>query len=227
MWSLSPPPGFRGLDVEGPLEIYDRNLPHWRQDEATYFVTFRLADSIPQSKLAELHEMKKALSHRKWQSLSTPQLERVLREMTRKAEKWLDQGYGKCWLRNPSAREVLADRMLGSHGTTCDLGAFVIMPNHSHAIIRPLEPGETPLELILGRWKGASARDINKLFEVTRPLWQQESFDRIVRNEEHLWNCVQYLGNNPHRAGLKPNEYSLWLNPRWEKRGWRFATNGR
>ena len=38
--------------------MYQRHLPHWRQDGATYFVTFRLADSLPQSKLDELKALK-------------------------------------------------------------------------------------------------------------------------------------------------------------------------
>lgn len=224
MSSLSPPPGFRGLDAKGPLKIYHRNFPHWRQDGATYFVTLRLADSLPQSKLNELREIREAFSRRHSQSLSTSQLEHVLRETMRKAERWLDQGYGKCWLRNQPARKMLEDRMLSSHGAACDLAAFVIMPNHGHVIVRPADPGGTPLELVLGRWKGASACEVNKLFGFSGPLWQQESFDRIIRDEEHLWNCLQYLGNNPRRAVLKPHEYSLWLNPAWEKLGWQFVT---
>lgn len=47
------------LDVPEPwwdlnfdsITSYERNLPHWRQDGAVYFVTFRLKDSIPKSVL--------------------------------------------------------------------------------------------------------------------------------------------------------------------------------
>jgi len=49
-----PPPGFRGLDPEKPLHFYRRHLPHWRQDGATYFVTFLLADALPEARVAEL-----------------------------------------------------------------------------------------------------------------------------------------------------------------------------
>ena len=55
MLELPPaPPGFRGLDPNKSLRIYTRHLPHWRQDGATYFVTFRLADSLPEAKLIEI-----------------------------------------------------------------------------------------------------------------------------------------------------------------------------
>ena len=59
MWNLPTPPGFQGLYPDMPVTIYHRHLPHWRQDGATYFVTFRLADSLPQSKLDELATLKK------------------------------------------------------------------------------------------------------------------------------------------------------------------------
>src|SRR5258707_12522120 len=45
MWNLPPPPGFQGLHPDKPVTAYQRHLPHWRQDGATYFVTFRLADA--------------------------------------------------------------------------------------------------------------------------------------------------------------------------------------
>src|SRR5262249_62338873 len=60
MWNLPPPPGFQGLHPDNPVTVYQRHLPHWRQDGATYFVTFRLADSLPQSKLDELALLKEA-----------------------------------------------------------------------------------------------------------------------------------------------------------------------
>lgn len=51
MWNLTPPPGFQGLDPHRPLTVYYRFLLHWRQDGATYFVTFRQQDSLPRVKL--------------------------------------------------------------------------------------------------------------------------------------------------------------------------------
>src|SRR2546427_4561058 len=46
-------PIFHPFDADGPLRVYVRNLPHWRQPGATYFVTFRQDDSIPAPVLAE------------------------------------------------------------------------------------------------------------------------------------------------------------------------------
>ena len=47
------------MDPKKPIEIYTRRLPHWRQEGATYFVTYRLIDSLPQALLDELAQLKK------------------------------------------------------------------------------------------------------------------------------------------------------------------------
>lgn len=57
-WNLDPPPGFQGLREDLPLQVYTRHMPHWRQAGATYFVTFRLGDSLPEARLLELERLK-------------------------------------------------------------------------------------------------------------------------------------------------------------------------
>jgi hypothetical protein len=42
---------FKPLREDEGVMRYRNHLPHWRQDAVTYFVTFRLGDSIPQPKL--------------------------------------------------------------------------------------------------------------------------------------------------------------------------------
>src|SRR6516165_10187995 len=64
MWNLPAPPGFQGLHPDKPVTVYQRHLPHWRQEGATYFVTFRLADSLPQYKLDELAALKEESERR-------------------------------------------------------------------------------------------------------------------------------------------------------------------
>ena len=64
MLELPPaPPGFRGWDPDKRVRIYTRHLPHWRQDGATYFVTFRLADSLPEAKLTEIKNLRAWWEH--------------------------------------------------------------------------------------------------------------------------------------------------------------------
>ena len=94
------------------------------------------------------------------------------------------------------------------------------MPNHVHAIIRPL--GNLSLEDIVASWKKFTSRRINALEGTSGYLCQQESFDRIIRDAEHLWRTIQYIGRNPKLAGLPVGSCPLWIRPEWEALGWKF-----
>jgi putative transposase len=87
------------------------------------------------------------------------------------------------------------------------------MPNHVHVLVRPYSDATCPLEAIEQGWKGFSSRAINKALATSGQWWQHESYDRIVRDEEHLWKCLQYIGENPSRARLGPEEARRWVCP--------------
>lgn len=231
-WNLPPPPGFQGLRDDLPLTRYERHLPHWRQDGATYFVTFRQDDALPREKVEYLKRVRA-----EWERAnSTPRgdavWETLLKETMRLAESWLDDGLGSCRLRDPGASANLTDSLhhFNSHDERArssevryEPNAYVVMPNHVHLIVRPLVPSVHPLEKVLKSWKTFTARKINELFDLSDTFWQQESFDRIIRDEEHLWRVLQYIGRNPPHAGLSDKEYRLWLRPSWHDLGWRFV----
>jgi putative transposase len=44
-----------------------------------------------------------------------------------------------------------------------------------------------------------------------------------VRDEEHLWRVVQYIGRNPRKAGLPREQWVRWIDPAWQKAGWNFV----
>ena len=91
------------------------------------------------------------------------------------------------------------------------------------ALYRPSDySSETDLEDLIGSWKSFSARRIDKTLGLSGPLWQDESYDRIIRDEEHLWRSLQYIGRNPKKDILQTNEYLLWINPEWQQVGWNF-----
>jgi REP element-mobilizing transposase RayT len=97
------------------------------------------------------------------------------------------------------------------------------MPNHVHVLVRPFVEKEDSLERILHSWKRFTARQINENFMRNGPLWQKESFDRIVRDEEHLYRCIQYIGSNAKKAGLSTQACMRWIRPEWAELGWDFA----
>jgi putative transposase len=222
MWNLPPPPGFQGLREDKPLEVYVRHLPHWRQEGATYFVTFRLADSLPQAKLDELSELRREWECRHPPPWTTETLEQLGREVVERVERWLDQGMGSCVLKEPSFAELVTNAMHHFDGTRYELGAYVVMPNHAHALLRPLMCEEHPLETLLGSWKQFSSKRINERTGAKGELWQDESYDRIVRDGEHLWRSLQYIGRNPEKAGLARDVCPLWVRPEWAALGWTF-----
>jgi putative transposase len=221
-WNLPPPPGFQGLREDLPLEVYEQLLPHWRQDGATYFVTFRLHDSLPQAKLQELRAFKADWERRHPPPRQRQDLDALARETMQRVETWLDQGAGSCCLRSAAVSREVLEAMHRTDGERCELGCYVVMPNHVHAVARPLNPRTDPLEKILQSWKGGSAVRINEILRRSGTLWQRESFDRVIRDEEHLWRVIQYIGNNPARAGLSAADARLWIRPAWAALGWRF-----
>ena len=219
-FNLNAPPGFRGVHPELPILIYKRRLPHWRQDGATYFVTFRLADAIPQEQLRALKHWRGIWERSHPQPRSEKDWEELAREITRKTEAWMDKGYGECVFRNRQLATELSQSLLHFQNDRCLTSCFTIMPNHVHAVIKPLDCFD--LERILASVKRFVGRKINSLLSRTGVLWAQESYDRMIRDEEHLFRVIQYIGHNPARAGLPPAQWIRWIHPDWQHAGWGF-----
>jgi type I restriction enzyme R subunit len=198
-------------------------LPHWRQEGVTYFVTFRLADSLPQTKLREWLQEREAwlaVHPKPWDDDTNRAYHR---QFTARIGKRLDAGYGSCVLARQEIRSIVADALRHFDGMRYGLGAWIVMMNHVHAIVRPLACNLYPLEKILQSWKQFTAKRILRQSGVGVSLWQEESFDRIVRDEEHLYRCVQYIGSNPARAKLAKGASLRWIRPEWESLGCEFA----
>jgi REP element-mobilizing transposase RayT len=193
------------LDDTVDIETSKRHLPHWQVDGGFYFVTWHLADSLPQDRLRQWKKEKRdwLLHHPKpWASAVQ---EEYRQEFPRRLENWLDAGYGECPLRMRGCAKIVADTIMRFDGHRYDVASFVIMPNHVHALFRLL--GGATLELTLQGWKGVSARKLNELLGRRGSLWQQESRDTSIRNPVHLIRCYVYIQENPAKAQLRENEY--------------------
>lgn len=206
---------FHPFDHQSWLHRYRTNLPHWRQPNATYFVTFRLADSIPRSVFQQWEKEKLEWLAERGLSLSMAPSPSNLpakfrkefeRKFNRKLHSFLDGGRGTCVLRIPEAREHLEDGFRSSAST---VGSYVIMPNHVHCLITPRETDT--LQKTLQLLKGGTARRINKALGRTGKLWQRDSFDHIVRTFDHLERYQKYIRKNPEMARLDETEYSLHI----------------
>lgn len=215
------PPHFRGLHPDLPIRRYQRNLPHWRQEGATYAVTFRQADSIPQAHLQALKRWREIWEQQHPEPRSEIAWRQLAQEITNQTERWLDEGYGSCVFREPKFAKMMWDSLLHfqslRHFTSC----FAVMPNHVHVVIRPMAGFE--LENCLQRIKQYVSTHVNRDLNQQGPLWEEESYDRIVRDEEHLWNEVQYIGRNPKKAGIPVAQWVRWIHPDWQTAGWDFV----
>ena len=116
------------------------------------------------------------------------------------------------------ARGLILEHCLREHGKRIDLIAAVVMPDHVHLLLSPLRYDQGwpfPLTDILQCLKGATAHRINKLLHRSGPVWEEESFDHVLRSEESLEQKLEYIRQNPVRAGLvsRPGDYPwLWVN---------------
>ncbi len=142
---------------------YRRNLPHWRLEGATYFVTWRL------------HKNQRALQ--------------------------------------PDERDAVLSALRHFDGQRYDLHAWVVMDDHVHVIVKP-HPG-CELSQLTHSWKSFTANQLQRSFRRQGAVWQDESWDRIIRDEDEFWEKVEYLLNNPKKHWPEIQDY------RWV--GWRHS----
>ena len=215
-----PPPGFRGLQPHLPIRFYARHLPHWRQDGATYFVTFRLADALPPDDLKAIQTLREHWNRTHPHPRSEKAWEDFARTVTQRSEDCLDKGHGACYFSDPKNAELLGNALRHYQTTRCFVPCFIVMPNHAHAVMKPLPGNE--LEDVLKLIKGFVAHQLNQNLEQHGSLWEQESYDRIIRDEVHLENVIRYIGRNGLKAGLPADRFLRWIDPDWVKGGWDF-----
>ena len=164
-------------------------LPHYDDDETTQFVTFRLADALPAERLNS------------WR-LELQSLTEVAAktELQARMDRYLDSGHGDASLRHRSMAEIVEETLLHGDGEQYDLHAWVAMPNHVHVAVTPL--GEYALAPIVQAWKSVSARRMNHVMGRTGQVWQEDYFDRYIRDADHYEEVVAYVEWNPVHARL-------------------------
>ncbi len=167
------------------------------------FVTFRLRDAMPKTKLRQWQE-----EHAIWlshypQPWSEEHEREYHRRFTWKLEHWLDEGSGSCLLSDPQARLILEETLMHDHVTRAVHHAWVIMPNHVHLIFT----AQARIEILMKSWKGVSARRIGK-----GSIWQKGYRDTMIRDAGHFANAVRYIRRNP--AKLRPDTFTLWQSER-------------
>jgi REP element-mobilizing transposase RayT len=193
-------------------------LPHVKCEGASYFVTFRLVDSLPREVLLRFEMEQAELRRRLGTVAQRSDLEDAAREFQRKIERYLDKGAGACYLRRDDIASMVAGALRHFHGRQYVLDDWVVMPNHVHAIIWPMA-NFTLSEILRGR-KTYTSRQANRILGLTgKAFWQPESYDHWIRDDDEKARIRRYIRMNPVKAGLcKAPEEWKWSSA-WP--GWR------
>jgi REP element-mobilizing transposase RayT len=197
--------GPKGVPTKLVAGLHSRGvLPHLKREGASYFVTFRLAGTLPKEVLLKFKAEREAIINNAMAArrpLNWHEQEELFHWYSARVDKYLDAGHGDCWLAQPEIAKVVADAIRFHAGTRFDLRAWVVMPNHVHAVLRPKL--DWNLSLILKRWKGFTAHEANRILKRTgTAFWQVESYDHLVRDDEDLGRCCLYTTMNPVTARL-------------------------
>lgn len=177
---------------------YRGYLPHFDDQDAPQFITFRLADSLPADVL-ERWKRELGLGELSQHSANS-KISQANRKLRERIEKYLDCGYGECFLKQHENAELVAKALQHFDGIRYQLFAWVIMPNHVHVLCR--QKTGWPLSKIVRTWKSFTAHAINKSLGRTGAFWQADYFDRFIRNEAHFLAVARYIEANPVSAGL-------------------------
>lgn len=194
------------LDPSQEISRHRHKLPHWQQDQAWVFVTWRLADSLPKAKLDQWMERRDiwlSLHPEPWDEATEMEFHE---RFGNKVDELLDQGVGWCLLREKENAEIVAGALQHFDGERYVLGDFVIMPNHVHVLFAP-DSGHKLAEIIR-TWKRHTSRLINARTGASGKLWQPDYWDRLIRSERHFGWVRKYIADNPKK--LREGEFLLW-----------------
>ncbi|HTW57214.1 MAG TPA: transposase [Terriglobales bacterium] len=212
--SAGVPPAVAGASRPrfGEVTIRDRgHLPHWEKDAATYFITFRLADSLPKSVLDRIESERQAIvgtANQMHRALSPDERKKLQRLSSPIIEQYLDSGAGACPLQNPLVAEEVALTLCHFHGKRYRLIARCVMPNHVHVVVK-LFPGQA-LAAVVHSWKSFTAKQANRILGRQGAFWQREYYDHLIRGEAELERAIGYVAENPEKASLKSWKW-VWV----------------
>lgn len=163
------------------IRNYRRRLPHIDAPGNPVFVTWRLAGTLPASR-------------------SFPSEKLTTGRQFIAYDRILDAArFGPRYLANPSIAAIVVERLYGAEKEgLCFLDCFVVMPNYIHVVWEP----RVRLPRLIQMVKGGTARFANQILERAGPFWQQEYFDRAIRNDKEYLRIRRYIEQNPVRAGL-------------------------
>ena len=113
----------------------------------------------------------------------------------------------------PPERDVIAAALLHFQGKRYWLLAHVVMNDHVHVLTQPIE--EHSLQDIVHSWKSYTAHQLVKAGGRTGHVWQEEYFDRVMRDEPELREKALYILGNPWKRWPDLADYP-WVACFWD-----------
>jgi len=196
------------FNQEQSVTTTHHKLPHWQQNESAVFVTWRLADSLPQEKLNQIEsEQKLWLSNnvKPWSKEQTKEYHQLFSD---RINDWLDQGYGSCALKETELAQITLNALKHFDRNRYNLHSAIIMPNHVHVLFSPKDGHQ--LGDIVQSWKSFTSKEINRKLDTSGTFWQAEYYDRLIRSQKHFDRVTDYIVENPLKAGLSEGRYLLY-----------------
>jgi REP element-mobilizing transposase RayT len=177
------------------VRTYRLRLPHIDNPKTPVFVTWRLWGSLPAERTFKREHLTTGQAFVTWDWL-------------------LDTArHGPRYLEKPEIAGLVRQQLLKADADgLCSLHGFVVMPNHVHLLCTPV----VSIAELVQRLKGATAHLANGILgRRGEKFWQEEYFDRIVRNDGEFHRIQRYIDWNPVKACLaaRPEEFpwsSAW-----------------
>ena len=173
----------------------------------------RLYDSLPASRV-EAWQKERSIILQRAESSSRDHTEdeaNRLEELRQDIDRWLDKSTGSCLFHQPEIAEQMSQALLHFHSTRYLLHAWCVMPNHVHILAEPILPWS--LQSIVKSWSAYTTRQINALLNRKGRVWQQDSYDHLIRSNDEYRNTVDYIYHNPENAGLNKDHWPWRWKP--------------
>jgi REP element-mobilizing transposase RayT len=193
--------------MEEIVEKHRHHLPHLQLTEQIIFLTWRLAFTLPKPMLEHIDQMRDTLQQIHARGLYTS--EELYLEYYQQLEKY-DTYLGKCELAGFSLcaagiGDMITETFRFYDGKLYELHCYCVMPNHVHLLVRPMQDEAGTFHkdsVIVQRIKSFTARQINTSRGFAGKVWCENYFDRYIRHEKDYYKVVEYILNNPLKAGL-------------------------
>src|SRR5690606_6126648 len=175
----------------------------------TFFVTYNLNGSIPAEVLKLLQEEYEIEKKRRALAKTTviSSLSKLRKKHFERYDQYLDGSKtGPHYLKEEAIAQEVTQSLHFWDNRKLELICYCIMSNHVHAVIKLFNSDEEKnsilLHKVLQSIKRHSAREANELLEREGQFWQRESFDYLVRDRDELSRIIEYVLDNPVKAGL-------------------------